>query len=456
MSVDIKKTALWADVRKILQSDAKTIRHEVKAIFHTTASDTPVMKVVSLDIVRDYVATVGDHIVIEFMIPLGDYIKLLYPYRANLELSVFKKPLLESGEADDSKKGITSERFKAVIIPESCPNIKSSEYDNMTLQELNLMNVLTIKLQLLDRSLEPLRIKSVGSVFRQTTQKNLITSLLIGESNKVLVDGKKAIDGINMVEPDNNEKLEHIVLPSDTTITSIPTICQEKLHGVYTGSMGTYLQTYKDKKLWFVYPIYNTKRFNTNVDKIVIYAVPRLQFPSVERTYRVEGNVLYVIATSNKAYKDSGEADLMNGGSGFRMADARAFMGKPIQMTKEGPKMLRAYLNNEVAISSREDNLNHAPIADRDISCNPFAQISKILRRNGARIDVSWENGDPSLIYPAMPCEYVFLEKETIKRIQGVVVFNHAYTQLDGTGIQTKAHVTTCFLTLFTDRLTEA
>lgn len=452
---EFEKTPLWVDVRKIFNSGPNPVRYEYQATLHTEKEDFKLFKVVTVDMVRDYVNNIGDHVNIAFIMPLGDYIKRLYPYRDNLELTLHRQELNEAGQIVAKNKPTESERYKAVFLTESNKNIKASEYESIDKFTLDLMDILTVNLQLMNRSLEPLRIKTVGGIFKQVTQKELIHGLLAGESLKVLVDGKPSVDGLDLVEPDNQEVKAHVIIPHGTPITAIPSHQQERMNGVYTGGIGTYLQNYDNKRLWFVYPLFKTTRFKEKGKKIIFYAVPQNRFPSVERTYREESEIIYAIATSAKRYQDKAEADMMDSGSGFRQVEARSLMSKPVEMTADGPVGVRAQLNHEVTKEGRKDGLNYAPMSDRDVSSNPFAQYSRILQKSGGRVDFVWQNAKPSLIYPGMPCKYVFLSGDKVRELQGVVIFNHIMIQLEGEGMTAKNHTTLCQITLFVERLVE-
>lgn len=448
----LEKTPIWAAVRKIFSETQKPVRFAYSAKIHTATEDFDVMKIITIDIVRDYVNKIGDVVMIEFVMPLGDYVKRFYPNRTNMELTIFRKQLEEIGEIFKKNTPKESERFKVVFLPNENPQIKGSDLEAYNQETLDHLDVVTVKLQLLNRSLEPLRIKTTGGNFTNKTNEEVIRGLLVGESLKVLVDGKPAVDGLDMIKADNQEVQRHTVIPQGTSITSIPSFCQEKMNGVYSTGIGTYLQSHQGKRYWFVYPLYNTKRFNENVKKAIFYVVPSNRFPGVERSYRESGDTVFITITTQKAYQDNAETEQMNQGSGFRMADARAFLKKPIAITEDGPTGVRNKLNFEVAFKQRADNLNFAPLAKRRISSNPFPEFSQIAQRNGGRVDMTWMNSNPSLIYPGMPCKYIYMEGNTMVQKEGVILFCHTVVQLQGQGILAKAHTTTSQLTLFVNQ----
>lgn len=426
----IEKTPLWPDIKSIINSGKKPIKFEYRGMLHNVKEDIPILKITSIDIVKDYVTNISDLIQIEFKMALGDYMTRLYPYRNNLELTIKTIELKEVSSDRETNTTIGTERFKAVFLPDENPVANLSEAESFDSESANKLTIIDVKLQLLNRSLEPIRIKTVSGPFREVTQKKLIYNLLGGESSKVLVDGKPAIDGIDIVDPDNTDIRKHAIIPDGTVISSLPSFLQEKMGGVYNSGIGTYLQRYNNKQIWFVYPLFNYTRFDKDVPKVIFYAVPEYRFAALDRTYKEDGKTIRIVVTSNRQYKDSADVQFMNKGVGFRMADANAFMKKPVVMTEEGPKGLRTNLNHEVSITTREDGLNYAPVSSSKISSNPYKEYSKVALMNLGQIDLVWENSNHELIYPGMPCKYVFLSKDKTIELRGTILYMHTLITL--------------------------
>ena len=448
---EIEKSPIWLDIQDVFKSGKKPIKFDFKGQLHTEKQDIPLLKIITIDVIRDYVKYVGDHVTLKFSMPLGDYISKLYPYRANLEVSIKKIELEETSGKKETGKRTSIERYKAVFIPEANPHVNTSQLETYDTASLNLMDVVTVQLQLLNRSLEPLRIKTVGGIYRHLSHKTMIHGVLAGESNKVLVDGKPAVDAVDIVEPDNKALSKHIVVKEGTMITALPSYLHEHNGGVYTSGVGTYLQTFKGKKTWFVYPLLNLTRFDQDVEKVIFYALPANRFPEIDRSYQQEGKTIKVLVNSARKYKDSADTDEMNHGSGFRLAHAGSFMKKPVEITEKGAVAKRTNLNYEVAHRSRADGLNYAPVVPR-ISSNPYREYSKVLARNIARLDFSWQNANPDLIYPGMPCKYIFLSNNKPVELKGVILYVHAFSTLHGTGLSTNVYKTQCHVVIATEK----
>lgn len=451
--LDIEKSSLWIDIRDIILSETKPVKMEYRGMLHTEFEDIPVTKVVSFDTVRDYVNNIGDVLHMTFKMLLGEYTVRLYPYRSNLEFTIKRITLNDQGSNQNPDNPVTIERYKAVFLVDENPIVAGSDLEHVDKEDLNKMSMVDVKLQLLNRSLEPLRIKSVSGVYKKATPKQLIHNLLGGESMRITVDGKPSIDGIDIVEPDNSEPQDHVVLRNNTLISSIPTVLQETMGGVYSAGIGNYLQTYKGKKMWFVYPLYNTDRFKKSKDnRVIVYALPQERFPNLDRTYQENASVLSILATSGKKYSDSADIDYMNEGSGFRMIDARALMSKPVKITDEGIKADRTSINTEVAAESRKDGLNYAPSLNSGATGNAFKEYSKINARNVARLDFIWENSNPDLLYPGMPCKYMFLDNGVVISLTGTVVFVQSLVELQGNGTVSNTYRTVTNVVLLVEQ----
>jgi len=454
-SKHIESTALWKDIQDIITSNSNPVKFDYKAMLHTSREDIPIFKLISIDVIRDYYNNISDQINIELMMPMGDYMHRLYPNRNNLEMTIKKIQLKESDNTKEKNSNIRTDRFKVIFLPNDNKVYSSSELSSRDHDTLNAADVINVKLQLVNRSLEAIRIKTVQGIYRQVTQKQIIHSILVGESNKIIIDGKPSIDGIDIIEPDNKDIKKHIILPSGLRIVSMPTYLQEKMGGVYSTGIGTYLQKFNNKNIWYIYPLYNTSRFNDSLNKAIIYSLPQNRYNGLDRTYKSSNNTLKIVVTSENKYIDSADLDYMNRGSGYRLSDARSFMKKPIEISEDGPVGRRTNLNHEVVALDRDDNLNYAPISSNRISSNPFQEYSLISARQMARIDLIWENADIDLIYPGMPCKFIFLHKDLPVELNGIIAFAHSYTTVQGNTVTNNVYKNKCIIVIMVEKYSQ-
>lgn len=457
MAVYPEEKTIWNDVKKV--SSNITTPSEILnyiAILHTTTDDLRVTKIISMDIAKDYVNKIGDEIVIKFLLPYGDYINKLYPKRHNLELTVITSRHTSTGYTDSITDKASSERYKAVFIESS--NINDSlkfanTIDNFT---LNNREPAEVTLQLINRTLEPLRVKTTQGIFNDVTREDLIRAILGGETYKVKIDGKPGLDALDIYQLDNREKIKQIILPYNILVTAIPSYLQEKHTGLYNAGVGNYFQRYNKKRTWFVYPLFDITRIDNDTGKkALIYGSSSIRFSGLRTTYMEEAGNLLILTSGEQKYADDGESSQMDGGVGFRQTNADLMMDKPVQMHQDGPIGIKNRLNTEVTLKKREDNLNFAPVSSRAISVNNIAEYSRQLINNGARIDLVWNNSNHDLIYPGMPCKYIYSDGEDTKEIKGVILNAHTMISTgnrSGVKVTDTSYTSVTMLTLFVEK----
>jgi hypothetical protein len=443
----IDKTPYWKDILAVVEGVNAKISFEYRVMLHTSQEDINVHKLLSLDIERDYVGNIADRINAKLHVPMGDYVKRIFPFRNNLEITVKRIQLNDINSTEEKNEKVRIERYKAIFLPENI-KITGTDYESLSMETLNQKSFVTVDLELVHRSLEILRTKTTSGIFKKAITAEVMEAVMVVESKKITVDGQPALDGFDMVPSKNTEKRDHITIPSFTRIANLPTFLQEKMGGVYPHGIGTYFQVWGDKKIWFVYPLYDTSRFNSGKPNCIIYAVPSHKLPGINRTFTKEGSLLSIVATSDKNYSDNAELGFMSEGTGFRMADARSFMSKPIKITADGPVGNRVSLNHETAVKDREDGLIYADTTDNRISQNPFHEYSKMSMMNIARINVVWENCKLELLYPGMPCKYIFMSGDKLMELEGCILHVHGLITITGNVTISTKHSTTALIVM--------
>lgn len=454
-NITLETMPIWPEITRVLRSGIKATNFKYAGALHTPDADYNILKILTIHQSRDYGGNIVDVTHMTFKIPIGDYLYILYPYRDNFEVTIKEVLYGETVDAETKEAPIITTRYKGVLIPGEAVNYKASDVEQYSQEELNLRGVIDLQVELLDRSLEPLRIKTVRGTFRQASNTKIIHNLLLGESQKVLVDGKPSVDGIDYVDFDNQEQHHQVVIPEGTAISSIPSLLQEKFNGIYKAGTGTYLQVYKEKKLWFVFPLFDITLFDrtNDKDKLIIVAIPSQRSKLFERTYLEDGGVLTILATSDKTYKDNADVDAMNHGVGFRMADARTMMKKPVEITEQGPIGRRTQVNFEVINRERPDGLNYAPMVRSGPSSNPYKEYTKVLAREGARVTIEWLFSNPRLIYPGMPCKFVYMHGEDLMEVKGLVLNVESVTEIEGSPMMSTLYRTKTILSIFVEKI---
>ncbi len=471
----VSTSALWLDVKKIIENKEFVAGSKIYSIIiHTTdkniTESSHQIKLEDIAVTRDYMGNYGDIVDITVKVLFGDYLKDIYPYRDNLEVTIGAIKADLEGRHPLNEQSKTQERYKVIFLPESNPKISASGGGTAN---ANMLGHIVIRLHLLDKSVEGLRVKTTQGIFGKSVLEktnearkkgipiaDFIKALVGNESDKILIDGQKALQSIVITPPDNQEPINQLILPTNFHVLAAPTFLQEKHIGVYTGGISSYIQNYDNKKTFFVFPPYNTKLFDKAKRKLIIYAIKDSVTAVTNKTYREQSGVLSIVTESDNYTPDDGERDYISTGAGFRKADARSFMKKPVKVTKDGPVGDRDRLMVEVITKDRDDGINYAQISEDRIGLNKFSNYSRVNEKRGKIMEIIWRNSDPSLIYPGMPCKYVMDTSAGRLDIKGVVVgVGYLSASVDASGtskFNNRRYVITTTLRLFLEGISES
>lgn len=401
---------------------------EIELKLHTELKDLTTADGVSLDSIlqiRDYENNISDYTEVKLIVSLGTYNYDIYPYLANIEITLVYYDQVYEG----SKPAKVVERYKAVYLKDL--NDKIPTMLNASKDDLNQQAPISLTLQLIDRAAEVLRIKTVSGNFEPSTNGGkkadvFLRSLISAQCTKALIENKPAIQSIEVEKADNVEDIPSVTLPSFTRVIDVPGYLQNRCTGVYTAGIGAYIQTFNGKKTFFVYSLYNAKKYDAQDYKTIFYAPLDSSMIRADKTFLYKDKTLKVIVEPVSKLLDSRETDLMSSGSGFRVSNARSFMKKPVEMTEAGPKIKRSELNTEIVLKDRKDGLNYSPASSQRSSSNLFKHTTDIIKAGGAYVDLKWYNSNTRYIYPGQACKIVTEDKNNkLVELFGVIISIH-------------------------------
>lgn len=446
--MEIEDSALMREIQDIIKGTKKPVHFSWVAQIYIGTEPYPAFRVLSVDIVRDYEKNFADQTMIKLLLPAGTYAKRIYPARANLEIALFRYPVQEASNNTDPESTVQAERYTAIMVDRGDPIIEANAMNTPTEESLNLSDMVEIEFQLIDKTIEQLRMVSVGGIYRQCTVDDVIKTVMHNASQSISVDNVRRPRGVDMVEPNNKTEREHIVLHHGLKLVDLPTHIHEKCGGIYSTGLGYYLQD----DYWYIYPCYNTKRINQSPKTLTLINVPANKFPGIERTYRVDGNNVVALVTGQVSFRDESDARQLTEGNGVRFSDASKFLEDFAELGSNKALVSRGTNTTEVVSVKRANGNNNTHLSPSAITANPYLEYSEMSRRNGGILSVVWENSLPTAIFPGMLVKMMYLDNEEIKTNVGVVLKAHHYIHMQGQGIMNTRHYSNSMLSVFVER----
>lgn len=438
-----EKRALWLDIQDILNNPTTMTRMVMSVTIHTPTESFDALKLMTMDVYRDYVNKVADVTTISMKLSMGDYVYRVYPNRNKLEISIRIISLKSVSQERVMEEPIFIDKYDTKLDPSCLPRIQMSDYEQIDIETLNATEMVDLTIPLFEKSIVKSKVVTVQGVHSGT-----VSSVI----ESVLKSGSVDVDGVQMVPADNTESKKHIIFSEGVHLTAVPTYLQQKMGGVYDHSIGNYLQRYNNKKNWYVYPLYKTDRFNGSDERVIFYGIPEDKYLEAENTYKKVGSTLKVVVAGQKQFFDNSDISYLEDGAGFTRTKAEPFLKKPVEISNGQVIGSADSLNQQWDVDDDKNELKYRRRASAAISVNPYHEKSTYMQKKASRIDFNWNNSRADLIYPGMPCKYVYMTPEGISEYLGVILSVHQYTSLQGNPSSSTTYKSTCAITVAISR----
>jgi len=444
--MEIEDTGLFTEISSIMALP-KIKPFEITAILHTEGNNKnfPATKVVSLDIDRDFEMNYSDSTMITLLLPAGVYANDIYPYQGDIDITLYRLATIpETGEFD-RQAAMLVERYTAVLV-DTGDKLSEGNYGGLSSKTaLDLMETQEVVFQLLDKSLEQMRMASFGISMRLTTAGDALRAIMTSESAKLKLPNARRIKGTDMVPASDTTVREHVIVPQGIRVVDLPMYFQNECGGIYNAGMGYFLA----KDYWYIYPMYDTGRFNTAKKTLTIIRVPPKRYPALERTFRVDGSNTVILANGEAQFRGDSDSQQLTFGNGVRFADASKMM-EGFSETVDGKTLFsRGDSNSEFTGVPRENGINNIQLSDNPITSNQMVEFSKLARRNGSVMAFLWQNSNGSLIMPGMPVRIFYIANGKIISKFGVVLKSQEYIRMTGEGLLSQGHTANTMISVF-------
>lgn len=441
--MEIMNSPLAADINDILNAKDDNSDAYWRAEIVANGKTLEVLKVISHDNLQDFEENYCDVFVVQCLIGQGTYTYKIFPYLDNLELVLYREPLTEKGSFRDPNQKVYSQRYRATIINPRAPVITSRMADE---EALNLQDLEVLSVQLQDFFIEQLRTVMHGTIYRKMTLADIVKYVLTLGAKTIKIDDKYRPLGVEMVDAVNTTVREQTPIPQGTIkLVDVPQYVHSCCGGIYPSGFSYYMS----RRMWYVFPSYDTTRFKKSQKTLTIIRIPSNRMPNVERTYLQNGNNLKVLVTGDISTADNSESMILNEGNGIRFADASKMIDGFVTTKNNATLASRGDLVNEVKAIDRPSGIDYAAMSPQRITTNKMVELSRIARRNGTMVILEWENSNPDLLIPGVPVKILYLSDDKVCELFGVLLKAHSFTGLRGTGITASRHSTSTALAVF-------
>lgn len=448
--MDIKETAIWEEIESVFNSGSNNVHFKYTCELHAGIETIVPLKLEGLKVIRRYSDQFSDYIFLDVLLPKGTYDAKIFPNRDNLTVTLFKEPTGEITEETDLDKEILTRTYRGSLINAKSDRITGSNPIANDEETLNNVSQTTYTIQLIDLAAEQFEMTSIDGNYPDMKPHEVIEGLLTLSGSHLELDSSSTLLGVDVVVGDNTSIRNNNLIEVGTKVSNLADYVQRNCGGVYNTAMGQYIQN----GIWYIYPQYNTRRFDKVSKTATIINIPERTLPDVERTFKYEDGKLVIISTGRTVQVDNSEKEQLTHGGGTRYARGGAFVDSFVVMSDDKSKAMVSAKDNmvEYVVEARKNQVNNVPVSPRKITSNHQYEMSMLSSRLGQILMITWHNSDPDLIYPGMPIKYLYVSDDVIEEIYGVVVGIEYSIILQGNGISNPRYSCVSSIFLFVER----
>jgi len=453
--VEINASKLYNDMLEIASKPATASRFTWELDFLVTGVPVKTLK----DIDRLYVNNFSDIIMVEVSVGMGTYSTEIYPFKDDLQATLYKKATKATGDEISKDTPIYAQTYSCTLGDKISPAMVNGGVATSDKETGDRSNIITLSIQLTNIELETIRGVEVAGIYRNVTMKDLLRTLML---NNAKIGGPpplpvplgefkqldfKGIAGVNIVDPSNEHVYDHVIIPPGVRLVDLPNFLQGR-YGVYSAGIGYYLY----RGLWYIYPNYDYTRFNKVAKTLTIANVPGNKMTGADKTYQVKGDQVYVLATGEMQHIDNSETDQLNLGNGYRQLRSSLVIDDFATVSKNKATVVRKDNMVETVIERRKAKKEYVYFSANKISDNVAVENSKLAGRIGGFIHIQWENSEEDLVYPGMPVKVLYLKHDTVIEVMGVIHRAETLHSLERAGYSNLKHNSTTVLTVYIKR----
>mgnify|MGYP001027400243 CR=1 FL=1 len=365
-------------------------------------------------------APFSDRVAISVEVGRSTYRDKIYPFREKLRVRVIRTRT--TGQNTDTEGEVLTRLFDAQLVNPVDLSALAARRENVDKAEEEGMNFIDIQFQLSDPSVIGCLMSKVGGIFRDVTQKDLLQGLmgvgLTPSSNPSTLKSETytGVRGVNIVEPTNIKRYTQVWINPTTRLVDLPMALQKE-YGVYSSGLGYYLTNGH----WFIYPLRDYNAFNVTEKTLTILNIPKQEGIGVDKTYRVEGKKVFILAGNRTEMKDVANDAFLNVGNGIRYVRASSLLDDLHETSENKTTMRKSDTVKQYLIYESPEGRNNIQYPENILTDNPYPLLSDMSAGLGRMVMVDWLEADPQLLYPGMPVRFLYSKDGKVVTLDGTL-----------------------------------
>jgi len=389
------------DILKIAQSSTSSSGSFLLEITLQTKAGLPIPieRVHQKLLERDYLRGLGDKITMVIESSRATYEHLVHPNRRDLRCSITMTPCDKNGNHPgdpftvDYRAKLTNPKDLTVILASlGGDRLSDKQADSYP-----------FAVQLVETALDDFKGMTMSGILHDCTVLETIEGIC----------SNLGTFPISVHPPDNEETYPIITMEQSHPVLEHANWMQSEGRGVYNHGCGTYFM-----HGWvFVYPLTLTEK-HPDRKRHVVYRCAPDEMIGVENTYRVEGEVAYILVTGEVEYLDDTERRERTSGNAIVFDSNPDYYNDRVSH-EDG---VSTFENDTWTTIANDERLVNVSKTYCRQTTNIYRERSRLTESQGKIIELTWTNANAKFFPPNTELEIHYLNAGEMYTLSGIVV----------------------------------
>lgn len=273
--------------------------------------------------------------------------------------------------------------------------------------------------QLVDPIALNMSAKSAQGIFRFTNVENALKTFIVSASDADVAKGLPKLSGIEMVTPDVTDVRDQIVIDNHVKMVQLPNYLQHSEGGIYNHDIGSFIQG----GFWYIFPLYNTKRFTASERRLTVFLGSSLKIPTADITFSKVGESITIVCSGGSKIQDISVGADVSLGLGVRYTKATDFFDNQGIINNNRVTYNREAVSADITAGpARADGNNFAFTSVSKITDNIAREQSRISGRSGMLLSAVWQRSEAQILTPGMPVRVYRDIGTAVVELEGVLL----------------------------------
>ncbi|UQT03141.1 putative virion structural protein [Serratia phage vB_SmaS-Totoro] len=393
-------------------------RFRFRLIFTLPNRKLEVTRVIEKYTESDYVTSFTHDTEMNIAVITADY-NLLYANRDNLNATLVQEQVdpVSSTLLTSGLRYTTA--FRVILKDNSAAQLTSDSSVTNAPYTDGKDELRMLRIQLVDPIAVSMNTKYAQGIFRYAKPVEVLKSMIITQTNEDAAKGLPKLVSLDVVDPDNDKPtdvIQDLVIENNIRMVGLAAFLQDEINGIYNHGIGSFIQNQR----WYVYPLFNTRRFKTTTRRLTIIQSSSLMIPASDRSFKKVGEEITVVCAGAVKMQDLSVSNSINGETAIHFTRASGFLDKPAINDNNQSVYNRQDISADIGAEPRADKRALAGV--RGVTDNLAKVQSDLSGKRGMLMVTTWQRSDIRLLTPGMPVRVYYDNGGNVTLMEGVLI----------------------------------